>query len=179
MERPPVLREFMVASFSEESSLCQAVARIREAGFKIYDVYAPYPVHGLDRLMGLHPSRLPVIAFIAGLGGCAAAFALEFCCAVLDWSLNVGGKPANSTLAFVPIAFELTVLSAGLVTVAAFLARCKLFPGARPALFERGTTEDVFALVLRRRETTFDAGLARRLLLESGARNVTLKQVGP
>jgi len=174
-----VLREFMVASFSEEGSLCRAVERIREAGFKIYDVYAPYPVHGLEERMGLHRSRLPVIAFLAGLAGCAGAFGLQFYCSVLDWSLDVGGKPPNSTLAFVPIAFELTVLSAGLATVAAFLARCKLFPGASPAQFERGTTEDAFALVLRRRDTTFDAGLARRLLLESGARNVTLKQVGP
>ena len=95
---------------------------------------------------------------------------MQFYMAVFDWPLNVGGKPPNSTLAFVPITFELTVLCAGLVTAAAFLVRSPA--GARapaPLRFADGTTEDVFALVLRRRDVTFDAGEARQLLLESGA----------
>ena len=172
-----MLREFLVATFSEEDSLRTAVRRIREAGFKIHDVYAPYPVHGLDRLMGLPPSRLPVIAFLAGLAGGVATMGTQFYLSVFDWGLNVGGKPPNSTLAFIPITFEVTVLSAGLATAVALLARCRLFPGAQPARFETDATEDAFALVLRRREATFDAGEARRLLLESGARNVTVKRL--
>jgi hypothetical protein len=169
----------MVATFSEERSLRDAVRCIREHGFKVYDVYAPYPVHGLDEAMGLRRSRLPIVAFAAGVLGLASAFALQFYCAVFDWPLNVGGKPLNSTLAFVPIAFELTILSAGLATAAAFLVRCRLFPGARPARFEPAATEDAFAVVLRRRDTTFDAGEARRLLIERGARNVTLRELAP
>ena len=80
-------------------------------------------------------------------------------------------------LAFVPITFEITVLCAGLATAVAFLVRSSLVPGARVVQFAEGTTEDVFAVVLRRRDTTFDAVQARRLLMESGARVVTLKEV--
>src|SRR5690349_19345962 len=106
-------KEFMVATFSEETTLRTAVLRIREHGFRIYDVYTPYPVHGLDAAMGLRPSRLPIVTFLAGLAGLGGALALQFYCAVFDWPINVGGKPPNSTLAFVPITFELTILSAG------------------------------------------------------------------
>ncbi len=170
-------REFLVATFSEEESLCHAVRRIREHGFRIYDVHAPYPVHGLDEAMALRRSRLPWVTLGAGLGGLSIALAMQFYMAVFDWNLNVGGKPDNSTLAFVPIGFELTVLFAGLATAAALLFRCGLFPGARPQTLAEGATEDAFAVVLRRRDATFDAGEARRVLMDSGARNVTLKAV--
>jgi hypothetical protein len=150
---------------------------LRDGGFRIHDVYTPYPVHGLDELMGLRRSRLPLMTLVGALVGGATALAMQFYMAVFDWPLNVGGKPANSTLAFVPITFELTVLCAGLLTAAAFLIRSRLVPGAGAAQFADGTTEDVFALVLRRRDATFDAGEARRLLLESGAAQVRLTEV--
>jgi hypothetical protein len=173
----PQLREFLVATFGDEGALRDAVTRMRAHGFRIHDAYTPYPVHGLDALMGMRRSRLPFVSFAAGVVGLSGALALQFYCAVFDWPLNVGGKPLNSTLAFVPISFELTVLCAGLTTAAALLLRCGLLPGARPLLFAPGVTEDVFALVLRRRDATFDAGEARRLLMESGARNVTITEV--
>jgi Alternative complex III, ActD subunit len=172
-----VHREFLVATFSEEDGLRAAVRRIRERGFRVYDVYAPYPVHGLDEAMGLRRSRLPWMTLAAGVFGLSVAMGLQFYAGVFDWNLNVGGKPDNSTLAFVPIGFELTVLFAGLATVAAFLLRAGLFPGARARLLSEGTTEDTFAVVLRRRDATFDAGEARRLLMETGARQVTIKSV--
>jgi hypothetical protein len=120
-----------------------------------------------------------VVALVAGAFGLVFTLALQFYCAVFDWPLNVGGKPANSTLAFVPITFELTVLFAGLAAAGAFLFTSRLFPGAKPRLFVEGATEDVFAVVLRKREATFDAGQARRLLLESGAYSVQTVAVSP
>jgi hypothetical protein len=170
-------RQFLVATFANEDALRGAVRRLRERDYRIHDVYSPYPVHGLDELMGLRRSRLPIVTLAGGLAGGAAALAMQFYMAVLDWPLNVGGKPANSTLAFLPITFELTVLCAGLATAAAFLTRSRLVPGARATPIADGTTEDVFALVLRRRDVTFDAGEARRLLLESGAAQVVHREV--
>lgn len=170
-------REYLVGSFTDEDALRRAVRALLDGGFRIHDVYAPYPVHGLDAAMGLGHSRLPFATLIGGLAGGATALAMQFYMAVFDWPLNVGGKPPNSTLAFVPITFELTVLCAGLVTAAAFLIRSRLMPGARAVQFAARTTEDVFAVVLRRRDATFDAGGAQRLLLESGAIQVTLTEV--
>jgi hypothetical protein len=136
-------------------------------------------VHGLDEAMGLRPSRLPLVTLLAGLAGLASALLLQFYCAVFDWPLNVGGKPRNSTLAFVPITFELTILFAGLATAGALLLRSRLLPGAPPRVFAPGATEDVFAVVLRKRDATFDAGEARRLLIDSGAYEVRVTEVGP
>ena len=170
-------RQFLVATFSSEDALRGAARRLRDHGFRIHDVYTPYPVHGMDEVMGLRHSRLPIVTLVGGLAGCAAALAMQFYTAVFDWPLNVGGKPPNSTLAFVPITFELTVLCAGLGTAAAFLTRSRLVPGARAAQFAARTTEDVFALVLSVRDVMFNAVEARRLLLESGAAGVAEKEV--
>jgi len=174
-----VLREFLVGSFADEAGALDAVERLSARGFRVHDVHTPYPVHGLDEAMGLRPSRLPLVTLLAGLAGLASALLLQFYCAVFDWPLNVGGKPRNSTLAFVPITFELTILFAGLATAGALLLRSRLLPGAPPRVFAPGATEDVFAVVLRKRDATFDAGEARRLLIDSGAYEVRVTEVGP
>jgi hypothetical protein len=170
-------RQFLVATFSTEDAIRDAAGRLRDRGLRIHEVYAPYPVHAMDELMGLRRSRLPIATLVGGVVGCAVALAMQFYMAVVDWPRNVGGKPPNSTLAFVPITFEITVLCAGLVTAAAFLTTSRLMPGARAPRFADGTTEDVFALVLRSRDITFDSVEARCLLLESGAAQVVLKEV--
>ena len=166
-------RTRLVATFSDADAVCDAVRRLRARGVRVDDVYSPYPVHGLDRAMGLRPSRLPLVTLIGGAFGAVGALAMQFYMAVFDWPLNVGGKPPNSTLAFVPITFELTVLSAGLLTAGAFLLRSRLMPGAQPATFAGRATEDAFVLVLRcGRDSTCHEGEARRLLFESGVRRL-------
>ena len=162
-------REYLVATFTDPAALVEAVRTIRAHGYKIYDVYTPCPVHGLDEAMGLRRSRLPYVSLAAGAAGLILAITFQFYAAVFDWSLNVGGKPDNSTLAFVPITFEITVLFAGLATATAFFARSGLFPGARATLAAPRVTDDRFAIALRWRSTVFDTGEARRLLHESGA----------
>ena len=122
--------EFLVATFDGQEALLEAVTKVRAHGFRIYDVYTPFPVHGLDHALGLRRSRLGYVTCVAAVLGLSAALAFQFYAAVFDWSLNVGGKPDNSTLAFVPIAFELTILAGGLATAAAFVLRAGLFPGA-------------------------------------------------
>ncbi len=164
-----VPREYLVATFAEPDALLAAVTRLRAHGLKIYDVYAPCPVHGLDEAMGLRRSRLPYVTLVAGVLGLVTAILFQFYAAVFDWALNVGGKPDNSTLAFVPITFEITVLSAGLATAGAFFLRSGLFPGAPARLAGPRVTEDEFAIALRWRSSVFDTGEARRLLHDSGA----------
>jgi len=163
----------VVATFSDAETLLQAVKAVRAEEFRVYDVYAPYPIHGLDEAMGVRHSRLPWVTFFAGLFGLTLAFTFQFYTTVLDWPLNVGGKPDNSTLAFVPICFELTVLIGGVVTALALLMRAKLFPGKRERLAAEGVTDDKFALVLRKR--TGDMRRAAAVLRENGAESVEQK----
>jgi len=123
--------KILVASFVETDGLLRAVRKARSQMFRVYDVFAPFPVHGLDEAMGIRRTRLPYVTLLAGLTGLATALTLQFYTNVLDWPLDVGGKPdsVKTLLAFVPISFELTVLFAGLGTVAALL----LAPGSTPA----------------------------------------------
>ena len=163
----------LIATFPHVDGLLRAVRQARREMLRVYDVFSPFPVHGLDEAMGIRHTRLPKITLIAGLTGLAFALTLQFYTNVLDCPLNVGGKPDNSTLAFIPISFELTVLFGGLTTVAAFLLRTRLYPGKRAWLPTAGVTNDVFALVLRKPSAEETHQRALTLLSECGAASVT------
>ena len=165
----------LVGRASRSPTACCASVRdaARARASRVHDVFAPYPVHGLDAAMGIRRSRLPFVTLLAGLAGLCFALAFQYYTAVFDWPLDVGGKPENSTLAFVPICFELTVLIGGLGTVGGFLLRARLFPGKREQLPVLGVTNNVFALVVTPAPRDGnDAELARRIMLESGADEV-------
>jgi hypothetical protein len=163
----------LIATFPHADSVVRAVRRARREMLRVYDVFTPFPVHGLDEAMGIRRTRLPKVTLIAGLTGLAFALSLQYYANVLDWPLNVGGKPDNTTLAFIPISFELTVLFGGLATVAAFLLRARLYPGKQPWLPAPGITDDVFTLVLRKPADDEAHKRALALLTECGAASVT------
>ena len=161
--------EFLVATFDGQEALLEAVTNVRAHGFRIYDVYTPFPVHGLDEAMGLRRSRLPWVCFLAGAIGATLALGFQLWTSVVSWPLNVGGKPFASYPAFVPVTFELTVLSGALGSAAAFLFRSRLFPGRRaeaPACVPLAVTDDRFALVVA------DGDAARALLRAAGASEI-------
>jgi hypothetical protein len=168
-------KNFLVATFSSADRLIHAVRAVREENFRVYDVYAPYPIHNLDEAMGIRRSKLPWVTLPLGGTGLLSALLLQFYTNILDWPLNVGGKPANSTLAFIPITFELTVLIGGLATVASLFIRARLYPGKRECLIAEGVTNNTFALVLRRRDASFDTARAHWLLEQSGADHIEEK----
>ena len=149
--------------FSREADILAATRAARERGYDIVDIFTPYAVHGLDRAQGLRPSRLPWVCFLCGLGGGLGMLLFMFWASAVDWPINIGGKPWNSLPAFVPIWFELTVLSAGLGSVAALCLRCGLLPGRKPVLAHPRVTDDRFVLVVRSSHAGFDTPAARRL----------------
>jgi hypothetical protein len=163
----------LVATFPEADDLVRAVRRARGEALRVYDAYSPFPVHGLDEALGVRRTRLPKVTLIAGLTGLVCALTLQFYTNVLDWPLNVGGKPDNSTLAFIPISFELTVLFGGLATVAAFFLRARLFPGKRPWLVAPGITDHVFAMVVRKPADEEACARALAVLAACGASQVS------
>jgi hypothetical protein len=163
----------LVATFLDAEALLAAVRAARARWLRIHDVFAPCPVHGLDEAVARRRTRLPWVTALAGLAGLTCAIGFEFYTTVLDWPLDVGGKPDNSTLAFIPVAFELTILFAGLATVAAFLLRARLYPGKAERLVVPGVTDHVFALVVHRPESSGEAAQARALLRALGAGEIT------
>ena len=136
-----------IGYFEDEHRLLDAVRAARAAGMEIRDAFVPYAVHGLDEAMGQPRSRLTWVCFGAGLTGGALALSFELWTSVVSWPLNVGGKPFASVPAFIPVTFELTVLSAALASAFAFFLRSRLWAG-KPAEPLPRVTDDRFALVL-------------------------------
>jgi len=157
-------RRVLVGVFEREEDLREATAAARIAGLDVVDVFAPYAVHGLDRAMGLRPSRLPWVCFWLGLFGAVAMLLFQYWATAVSWPLDVGGKPWNSLPAFVPVTFEMMVLCAGVGTVAVFLWAARLWPGRRSALAGLRVTDDRFALALRETGATFDRAAVEALL---------------
>ncbi|MBI2220123.1 MAG: DUF3341 domain-containing protein [Acidobacteria bacterium] len=162
----------VVGLFSRDEDVVAATAAARRAGLSVVDVFTPYPVHGLDKAMGLPPSRLAWVCLIAGLSGAVLKLWFELWTAMVDWPLNVGGKPHNSLPAFVPITFEVMVLFAGLATVGAFLAVSGLRPGRKPHAPHPRVTDDSFALVVRDEGGAMTGDRIRALFVEHHALDV-------
>jgi hypothetical protein len=142
-------RKIILGSFANEEQLLEAVRAVQKHDWQIIDVYAPYPVHGLEELLGWRRSWLQAAALLGGVVGAGFALWFQFWASARDWPINVGGRPWNSLPAFVPVAFESMVLLAGLVLVFAWLFRCGLYPGADGRLAMPGVTDDRFALAVR------------------------------
>src|SRR5215510_7763051 len=128
---------YAAAFFSGEDDLIAGATAARHAGFEIYDAYTPYPVHGLDRAVGLPPSRLTCIAFLAGALGLVLGLTLQIWTSSYDWPLNVGGNPFNSFPLFIPVTFELTVLFSGLIAIGVLFARNRMWIFSKRLVFDR------------------------------------------
>ncbi|MFI5360445.1 MAG: DUF3341 domain-containing protein [Elusimicrobiota bacterium] len=167
-----MLPEYVAGVFETEQEIVAAADAARRAGLSIHDAYVPYPVHGLDRAMGLAPSGLPKICFRFAFSGMALALGFEYWSSLYDWPMNVGGKSFSASPALLPIAFELTVLFASLGTVATFLAIRGLTPMKKPALARLGGLDDRFVLSLHTEIRGESVDSLSRFLLEHGASKV-------
>jgi hypothetical protein len=155
---------FLVSVFEREDDVVQATTAARKQGLEIVDVYTPYAVHGLDRAMGLPPSRLPWVCFLLGLLGAVSIGIFQYWASAVSWPINVGGKPWNSLPAFVPVIFEVTVLFGGVGTVAFFIWYTGLRPGNLSPMGDLRVTDDRFALVLRQSGAAFNRSAVDTLL---------------
>ena len=141
-------KKFVVASFDDENVLFPAVKKVRLAGYKIHDVYTPYPVHGLDHALGLRETSLHTAGFIYGITGTAIALGCMGWIFTSDWPLNIGGKPHFPLPAFIPITFETTVLMSAVGMVLTFCYLCQMAPFVRKHHFHLRATDDTFVMVI-------------------------------
>ena len=140
----------ILARFAKEEDLLEAVRAVQKRGWEVVDVFTPYPIHGLEELLGWRRSWLPAACLLGGAAGAGSALWFQFWASAQSWPINVGGRPWNSLPAFVPVAFESMVLLAGFGLVGAWLLRCGLYPGKKVRTPLTGVTDDRFALAVRR-----------------------------
>jgi len=156
----------LLATFEHEDDLLAATVAVRHEGYKIVDAFTPYAVHGLERAMGLRPSRLTWVCFICGMTGALGMLWFEHWTASVAWAIDVGGKPWDSLPSDVPVAFEAAVLLAGFGSVLALLAVSRLFPGKRPRVIDPRITDDRFVLVIDETNAAFEESAVKQLLSE-------------
>lgn len=136
--------------YNDDDVLMDAVKTTRAAHHHIEEVYTPFPVHGLDKAMGLKPTRLAICAFIYGLCGLSFATYMMNYIMIQDWPQDIGGKPSFSYIqnmpSFVPIMFELTVFFAAHLMVITFFLRSRLWPFKKAENPDVRTTDDHFLM---------------------------------
>ena len=120
--RAPVPIYGLMAEFNDPDDLVAAAKSAYAAGYRRMDAYTPFPVHGLAEAIGFRHTRLPLVVLIGGILGGLGGFALQYWISVIDYPLNIGGRPYNSWPAFIPVTFETTVLLAAFAAVLGMLA---------------------------------------------------------
>jgi mono/diheme cytochrome c family protein len=150
----------VVCVFEREGDLLRAAAEARKQGIPIVDAYSPFAIHGLDRAMGLSPSRLPLACLVLGILGATSILAFQYWASTASWAINVGGRPWNSIPAFIPATFEMMVLFGGVGTVITFIVIAGLRTWRQPEVPAPRVTDDRFALVLGGQPTVDKAAIA-------------------
>lgn len=146
------IKKFAVGCYDDEAVLFPAVEKVRNSGYKLHDVYTPFPVHGLDKALGHKDTDLHVAGFIYGITGTATALGFMSWIFTSDWPTNFGGKPHFALPAFIPITFETTVLFAAVGMVLTFCYLNQIMPGVKKHVFHKRQTDDLFVVVLELNE---------------------------
>lgn len=166
----------LIAEFDNTDDLVAAAVKVRDAGYVKTDAYAPFPVHGLSEALGVQRTILPWIVLAGGLLGGFGGFMLQYWVSVIEYPMNIGGRPYFSWPSFVPIIFECTILGAGVTTLLGMLGLNGLPQPYHPVFnaqnFERAS-EDGYFLCVEAADEKFDLQATRSLLEESGPKQVT------
>ena len=163
--------------YNDDDVLLKAVKEVKAAHHHIEEIYTPFPVHGLDKAMGLEPTRMGITAFLFGLTGLGfATWFLDYIM-IQDWPQNIGGKPSFAFYmnmpAFVPVLFEMTVFFAAHLMVITFYLRSKIWPFRKAENPDPRTTDDHFLM-----EVAVDgnADELASLLERTGAIEINVKE---
>jgi hypothetical protein len=166
----------LMAEFHTAEELVEAAHKVHEAGFHHVDAYTPYPIEEVSHALGLHRSKLPLIVLGGGIMGGLAGYLLQYWSQVIEYPLNIGGRPYHSWPAFIVPTFETTILFAALSAVLGMFALNGLpqpyhpvFNVPRFALASR----DRYFLVIEARDPKFDPEETRRFLLDLHASEVS------
>ncbi len=138
------------ALYNDDHVVYEGAKKLVKKGVKIKDVFSPFPIHGIDPIIGVRKTRLAICAFIYGLTGMSLAILGMWYFMIEDWPMNIGGKPNYTLLqnlpAFVPVIFEITVLCTAHGMILTYFLRNETLPGMKAKNPDPRTTDDMFAV---------------------------------
>lgn len=163
--------------YDDDAQLKDGAVKLRSMGVKVKDVFSPFPIHGIDPIIGVPRTRMAVAAFIYGITGTALATLMMWYMMIKDWPTEVGGKPNWAYFfnvpAFIPITFESTVLCAAHLMFWTFLFRSWLLPGVKAKNPDPRTTDDKFLMLVEANEG--DVASIESAMKQTGASEVNIK----
>ena len=166
----------LVAEFENPTDLVEAAHSAHQAGYRKMDGYTPFPVEELSEALGFHRTNMPLVMLLGGLTGCVGGFFLQYWCMVIDYPINIGGRPPNSWPMVIPVTFELTILIASLSGIFGLLALCGL-PMPYHPLFNvprfAHASRDGFFLCIEAADPKFDREATKQFLAGLHPREVT------
>lgn len=166
----------LIAMFETPAQVMRAAEKVREAGYKFWDVHSPFPIHGIDRAMGVKRSKVPRVSLAGGVTGFCTGMIMIWYMNGFDYRLVVGGKPYFSPLFAFPISYELTILFTAFATLIGMFVMNGLPMHYHPVLkypnVDRATN-DLFYIVIEARDPRFDRQTTRTLLAEIGGQAIT------
>ncbi len=165
----------LLAEFPNPGVLVSAARKIHSSGYRHFDTHSPFPIHGMDRSMGLGQSKIGYIALSGGIAGLALATWLQWWTSAIDYPMNISGKPFFAIEPSIPIMFELTVLLSALSAVGGMLVLNGLPRPYNPLFYSRDfsrVTDDAFFLHIAASDPSFDLEQTELLLNEAGAKSV-------
>jgi len=142
-------QDCVVAVFDDDTTLLDALQVAMDKKYDIIDIFTPFPVHGIEKVIGMKRSNLAIAAFVFGCVGLTFGLSLTGYTMYYDWPMNIGGKPTWPIISFIPILFECTVLISALGMVATFLTISKLGPGVQNIIYDTRATADRFVVLIK------------------------------
>ncbi|MEK7298998.1 MAG: DUF3341 domain-containing protein [Candidatus Margulisiibacteriota bacterium] len=171
----PKSTSHVVAEFETPKALLHAAEALQKAGFRKYDAYSPFPIHGLDEAMQLPASKLPWIVLCGGLFGALFGFGFQTWVSVTAYPVVIGGKPLFSYQAFVPVTFELMVLFSAFAAVFGLFGIIRL-PKPYDPMFKHSTfgnaSSHSFFISISSQDPHYEEGRVKTTLAQLGGKNV-------
>lgn len=168
-------KNYIVGIYEDEDVLKNAITEIRGKGIKIHEVFTPYPIHGLEDVLGYRRTRLPIAAFLFGLTGTTLALTMMFYMLGVDWPMIIGGKDYTPLPDFIPVTFEMTVLLSAFGMVGTFFIVSNLKPYGKPKIFDIRSTDDKHVMAIDLANNKISAEEISSIVSATGALEVNRK----
>jgi hypothetical protein len=167
----------LMAEFVNTSSVIHAAEKVRDAGFRKWDVFTPFPIHGMDKAMGLKNSKVGWFSFLGGVTGYTSGMLMIWWMNAVDYKIVVGGKPMFSPFGAFPPSYELTILLGAFGAIGGMLFLNRLPRLHHPLLKNKrfaGATHDKFYIVIETTDPKYSETETRKLLETAGSKHIEM-----
>ena len=168
-------KKFIIGIYEDEDILLDAISSVKDKGVNIYEVYSPFPVHGIENKLGYKRSRLSIAAFCFGFIGLCLALTMMIGMMTIDWPMIIGGKDFLPLPVFIPVTFEMTVLLSAFGMVGTFFVVSDLKPWGIPKTFDLRSTDDKHVMAIEIEKNRMKEVELKKLVVSNGATETSIK----